>query len=181
MARDGGGIGGLVTLGLVGLAGYLFWPQISSLLGIGAAAAVPAGGTAPPATPSGGATPAVPAAPAPPPKPAFSQLDAVYGQMLAAAVADYQAGDRSNQLALINGVPQTTWSAWNYFLNKVAPAVGALPGYQDVTGQTDLNVPMTGPQYWAVMAPWLTTNRGFSGLGVFAGLAGLAFRGRAGR
>lgn len=179
MAKDGGS-GGIITLGLLGVGAYIFWPQISSFLGIGApaAAAAPAGGT--PAAPAGtpGAPPLQPVGPA---KPAFSQLDAVYGQLIAAAVADYQRGDRQNQLAVINGVPQTTWNAWNYFLNKVAPSIGNLPGYQDVTGQTDLNVAMTGPQYWSVMAPWLTANRGFSGIGVFAGLAGLAYRGMGGR
>ena len=176
MARDGGA-GGLITIGAVGLLVYLFWPQISSFLGIGTAAAAPAAGGAgaPAGTAAAGGT-AAPAAAAPT-APAFSQLDAVYTQLIQAAVSDYNAGDRQNQLSLVGGQPQTTWNAWNFFLARVAPAIGSLPDYKTVTGQADLNVPMPGPQYWAVMAPWLTKNKGFSGLGVYAGLAGIAYRG----
>ncbi len=97
-------------------------------------------------TPSAPATPAG-AAP-PPPNPnaitGANTLDGVYARMVAAA--------------------------WNAYLTGVMPAgfvapdpmpifQAAVPGFDRSTNL------LTAGQYWAVMAPWLKTNAGLSGLG----------------
>ena len=110
------------------------------------------------APPSGGAPPP-PAGP-----PAFNSLVATGQRVNTAAIQDYQGGDRSNQLTVTSGVPSTTFNAWNYFLQKQTN-FSDLPNYQTLTGQPDPNVPMTFAQYWQLIAPWLGTNKGMSGLG----------------
>jgi hypothetical protein len=82
----------------------------------------------------------------------------------AAAVLDYAGGDRSNQLSVTGGVPSTTWSAWNFFLAKQTNFTD-LPDYPTVTGQPDTGQPMSFGQYWQLISPWLTKNKGMSGLG----------------
>jgi hypothetical protein len=120
------------------------------------------------ATPASGATGGAPASSTPAP-PAFSQLDSLFTQLVAAATAASKAGNTANQLAIVNGVTQTTFSAWNYFLAQIAPTLGALPDFQSLANQPDLNTPLTAPQYWALISPWLKSNKGLSG-GVFSGL-----------
>lgn len=161
MARDsGGGFATVLWLAAFGGAGYLFYRWYQSQ-------AVPAAAPAPIPTTTAAANSTAPQ----PSTPAFSQLDAVYLEMVQAAINDAKAGDTSNKLALVNGQPQTTWAAWGYFLNKVNSSLGSnLPSFQDLTGQVDLNLAITAPQYWSLMAPWLAKNKGLSGLGFYGGL-----------
>jgi hypothetical protein len=91
-------------------------------------------------------------------------LLATGNRVQAAAVSDYTGGDRSNQLSVTSGIPSTTWNAWNYFLQKQTNFPD-LPTYQTVTGQPDTGQPMTFGQYWQLISPWLTANKGMSGLG----------------
>ena len=130
----------------------------------------PAAGAAPPA--GGGTAPA--AGP-----PAFNSLVSTLNRTAAAAIQDYQGGDRSNQLTVTGGVPSTTWNAWNYFLQKQTN-FSDLPTYQQVTGQPDTGQPMTIMQYEQLIGPWLTANHGMSGLGWY-GYNGMGWHGGAAR
>ena len=81
-----------------------------------------------------------------------------------AAITDFKAGDRNNQLDLVGtGDAKTTWNAWNYFLGQQT-GFSDLPDYTTLTGQPDPNVPMASAQFWQLIAPWLTKNHGLSGL-----------------
>jgi hypothetical protein len=97
-------------------------------------------------------------------------LLATGNRVAAAAIQDYQGGDRSNQLTVSGGMPSTTFSAWNYFLQKQTNFPD-LPSYTSLTNQPDPNVPMTFAQYWQLISPWLTANKGMSGLGWHGGAA----------
>ena len=119
---------------------------------------IPAPGAAPAAA---GAGPPASAAAGPP---AFNSLLNTGQRVQAAAILDYQGGDRSNQLSVTSGTPSTTWSGWNFFLNKQT-AFTDLPDYKTVTGQPDTGQAMTFGQYWQLISPWLTANHGMQGLG----------------
>ena len=181
MAKSSGG-GELITLGLIGIGAYIFWPTISSWFGLtSSAAATTTSTTGTGTSTTGTSTSSTSSSTAQP----SQQLDQAYTAMVAAATAS-AAGCVSNgsyancpnSLSVVNGNPQTTWSAWNYFLAQVASSLaGKLPGYQTVTGNQDLNLPMTAAVYWGYMGPWLAANQpGLSGLGMLAGLGLIARR-----
>jgi hypothetical protein len=153
MAKDGGP--NIVMLLLLGGAAYVAYQFFFSSASAASSSATP--------------TPALPPAPNIPQVP--GQLASLFNNVVAAATKDAMGGDKANQLTLQNGVPQTTWDAWNYFMGKVAPNLTGLPAYQDATGNQDPGLPLTPSQYWAVMGPWLTKNKGLSG--AMAGLGAL--------
>ena len=145
----------LIKALLFGGGAYLLWRTgiLSSISG--GIIPSPVAGVAPPAAGGGAAPPAGP--------PAFNSLLVTGQRTQAAALLDYQGGDRSNQLSVAGGVPSTTWNAWNYFLAKQTNFTD-LPPYSTVTGQPDPNVPLTFGQYWQLISPWLTKNHGMSGV-----------------
>jgi hypothetical protein len=157
----------LIKALLFGAGGYLLWRTGILTAVSGGIIPSPVAGAAPP--PAGGA----PSAPTGPP--AFNSLLVTGQRVQSAALLDYQGGDRSNQLQILSGQPATTWNAWNFFLAKQTN-FSDLPDYTTVTGQPDPNVPMTFPQYWQLISPWLTKNHGMTG----APLYGMGWSGQAG-
>ena len=171
--------GKLITLALVAGGGYLAWRWYENTYGAAAvAAATPAAASSAPAAttaPAGTAAPA--AAPATPS--VFNSLDAVYSGLQAAATSagiNTSTGVGPNNQAIDS-------NGWNYYLAQVwasggtysLPKGGQLPGglFPGTDGQ-----PMSLATYWATMAPWLSSNQGLAGLGLFGALAGLASRNR---
>lgn len=154
----------LIKALLLGGGAYLLYKTgvLSSLTG--GLVPAPSGGL--PAG-SSGTSSAIPAGP-----PAFNSLVSTGQRVNQAALTDYLNGDRSNQLSVGNGVPSTTFAAWNYFLAQQT-AFTDLPDYPTVTGQPDTGQPMTFSQYWQLISPWLTKNHGLQGLGQIMGLAGM--------
>lgn len=115
-------------------------------------------------------TPAVTVSPSPQPGPIQTQglqtrvLDKMYQDMVSQASSSGDpaiSGSGDNTLA--SG--PSPWSVWNWYLIAVS-GQATLPDYFGVTGQTDPNTPLTAAQYWALMKPWLMSNRGLSGLGL---------------
>ena len=153
---------GMLPILLIGGAGVVFWLWKSQ-----SSAAV-----TPPATPSGSGPPPPPAAPsAPPATPGPTALDKLYTAMVNAATVSAQGGNTANLLSYKNGTVSASFSAFNYFLAQVG-GFSDLPDYFTATGgKTDPNTAMTSAQYWGVISPWLKTNKGYSGLGVYGGLA----------
>ena len=126
----------LVTAGLILGGGYVAYKSgVLSSFGIG--------------------TPTAPATPAPaPPDPnkivGANTLDGVYAKMVAAG----------NKTDTIDG--------WNWVLMQVIPnftAPDPMPLFTAATPGFDRSQLISPGQYWAVMAPWLKTNQGLSGLG----------------
>ena len=148
----------LIKAILFGAGGYLLWRTgiLSSV----------SGGIIP--SPVTGAAPPAGAAPAAAGPPAFNSL-AVTGQRVqAAAILDYQHGDRSNLLSVTDGVPSASWDAWNYFLNAQTNFPD-LPDYTTVTGQPNTGQALTFAQYWQLISPWLTKNKGMTGIQAWRG------------
>jgi hypothetical protein len=145
------GSSGLIKVGLIAGAAYLAYRQgWLSMLGIGA----PTAAAAAPAA----ASPAAPATPVNPITGA-NTLDGIYQRMIASAGSISQGVD-----------------AWNSYLatagNLTPPDpmpifTAAVPGF-------DRSQLLTGPQYWAVMAPALKSQLGLSGLGFYGGLGAIA-------
>jgi hypothetical protein len=48
--------------------------------------------------------------------------------------------------------------------------------FNNVSGDDQNN--LTAAQYWAVMAPWLSSTAGLSGLGIYGGLGAIVRRNR---
>lgn len=101
----------------------------------------------------------------PPPDPnaikGANSADGIYAQLVTAA----QKGEGTTSLNV---------DQWNYYLAQVAPQLGAPPNPADVFGSISgfSHTQLLSPsQYWAVMAPWLKTNRGLSGVGLMGRLA----------
>jgi hypothetical protein len=169
--------GKVLLLGAVGVGGYLAYKWYT-----GQPVALVSGSTAP-ATSAGGsvstvATPAAPvttapvasvlAAPAAP-----SALDTMYAALKNQAASDaFFTGSGDSLTASVDH--------WNYYLAQLVPAGVTIPAglFSNVAGDDPNN--LTAAQYWAVMAPWLSSNAGLSGLGMFGGLGALvrAHRGR---
>lgn len=103
-----------------------------------------------------GSSPAAAVTPAAPTGVAFNSLDQIY-QRLAAAV----------------GTAQYTADGFNVYLAQQLAAGVAAPDPAAVFTAAGWNreAPMTLAQYWAGVAPYLKTNMGLSGLGVYGGLA----------
>lgn len=89
-------------------------------------------------------------------------LDGLYNRMVA--------------LASKAGITTTGPDGWTYYLAETG-LVSGLPDPAQVFPGVDRSVAMTPPQYWAGMSAWLKANKGFSGLGIFGGLAGLIYGG----
>jgi hypothetical protein len=163
--------GKLLTLGLVGVGGYLAYRWYT-----GQPAALVSGSTAAatPAAPAGASvstvvTPAAPvtAAPAAPAAPASpSSLDAMYATLKNQAASDaFFTGSGDSLTASVDH--------WNYYLGQLVPAGVTIPAglFSNIGGDDPNN--LTAAQYWAVMAPWLSSNAGLSGLGIYGGLGAL--------
>jgi hypothetical protein len=146
---------------LIAVGGYLAYKWYSGQQTT--AAVPPAPGTSPGTPPPAGS-------PAPTPPPASPSADNLYMQVVADATADAKAGDTSNGLAIVNGQVQVTFSGWNYFTARRGGFTD-LPDYATISGQQNPGPVMTGPQYWNLMAPWLKTNKGLTG--ILSGLGAL--------
>ena len=96
---------------------------------------------------------------APPGPVGYNTLDAIYGRMVTAAAAPGEG----------YGADQ-----WNYFLAQVSNITPPDPTdvFSSVPGFDRSKNLMSAMEYWAVMAPYLKSKMGLSGLGVFGGLAG---------
>jgi hypothetical protein len=139
------GMNTLIKVGLIGGAAYLVYKQgWLAQLGIGA----PAPAAAQPST----------GVPAPGPV-GYNTLDAIYGRMVTAAAAP-SAGYNADQ--------------WNYFLAQVSNITppDVMDVFSSVPGFDRSKNLMSAMEYWAVMAPYLKSKMGLSGLGIFGGLAG---------
>jgi hypothetical protein len=157
MAKDGGG--SILTLLLLGGAAYVAYQYFFASTSAAQASGTPASGT-----------PATPATPVAPTNPSTGQLASLFSQLQQAGQTTAQTAASSN-IGIVNGSVQATWSAWNNLLTKVAPSLTGLPAYSDVANQPDLNLEMSASQYWSLMGPWLTKNKGLSG--AMAGLGAL--------
>jgi hypothetical protein len=127
-----------------------------------------------------GTTVATPAAPVAPVQvglqvasAAPSSLDAMYATLKNQAASDaFFTGSGDSLTASVDH--------WNYYLAQLVPAGVTIPAglFSNVAGDDPNN--LTAAQYWAVMAPWLRSNAGLSGLGIYGGLGALvrAHRGR---
>lgn len=143
---------GFIKIGLIGAAAYLAYKQgWLSMLGIGApAAAVVA--------------PVPVVVPNPNTITGSNSLDSIY-----------------TRIATASGLPAAglTVDTWGWYLNNELAAVGKVA--PDPMGPFTAAVPnfdraqlITGPQYWAVMAPALKLQLGLSGLGFYGGLGAVA-------
>lgn len=124
--------------------------------GGGAAIQTPAGPAMPPG-PSSPSTPTTPTAPT------FNSLDAIYARVQAAAGSTSQTPDQ-----------------FNFYLNQQLPSGKTAPDPTAVFTQSgfDRTQSMTIANWWGAVAPWLQSNYGLSGLGMFGGLGALARRAR---
>jgi hypothetical protein len=194
MAKDSGAAGTIITVVVVGGVAYLLYTWYSASATAAASSATTATGTTTPSPTQAGTTPATttpstttaaplhPLLPQRPTSPSTSggSLDATYTQLIQVATANAPAtGIGVNLIQLVSGQPQMTFSAWNYYLAQIT-GISDLPDYQTVAGVPDPNTAITGPAYWALMAPWLQANAGMSGLGIFGGLGALAMQAKRG-
>lgn len=178
--QESSSFGTILTLGVIGIGAYFIYEWFFSTPAVTATPApaqtptLPAALPSPSSQPVGG--PSAPAVSVPAPPTGSGSLDVLYSQLTSAATSAAPAsGVGANDLQLVNGQPQTTFSGWNYFLLQADPSVGSLPTYQQVTGQTDPNSAMPGAQYWGIISPWLSKNvPGLAGLGFFGGLGFVA-------
>ena len=124
-------------------------------------------------TPATAATPAAPVTPTPVTPAAPSALDTMYASLKNQAASDsFFTGSGDARTGSVDH--------WNYYLAQLVPAGVTIPGglFSNVAGDDPNN--LTAAQYWAVMAPWLASNAGLSGLGMYGGLGAIvrAYRGR---
>jgi hypothetical protein len=151
-------VGTLVKWGLIGGAVYLayeyfFAAPVTAAPVTTTALLPPPAVTPPPATPPA----------APPPTSSYDTAAALFTRITALAQAD--------------NVTQASQSpdAWNvYFVNAGGPQIinGSLPDPTVIFGSHN---PVTLAQWWAATSAWLATNKGLTGLAVYAGLGRLAF------
>lgn len=144
------GLGVLLGVGILGYLAYrsgLFGPVAAS-------------------TPSipGPLNPAAPVVPSAASNSAV-QLATLYAQIVSMATNAARSGVTLNQLAVRNGVVYASFDAWNYYLGQLVP--WTLPGYRDLTKTPDPGTAISSQAYWLLMAPWLSSNHGLSGLGVY--------------
>lgn len=142
---------GMIKLGLVAAVAYYAYSQgWFSALGISPAAATPAPTPTPTPNPN-----AITGA---------NSLDAIYTRLIVAAPSGSHGVDD-----------------WDYYLNAQLGPLGKtapdpMPIFQAAVPNFDRSQAITGPQYWAVMAPALKTQLGMSGLGLYGGLGALMRR-----
>ena len=121
------------------------------------------------ATPA--ATPAAPVTPTPVTPAAPSALDTMYASLKNQAASDsFFTGSGDARTGSVDH--------WNYYLAQLVPAGVTIPGglFSNVAGDDPNN--LTAAQYWAVMAPWLSSTAGLSGLGIYGGLGAIVRRNR---
>ena len=99
--------------------------------------------------------------------PVNKTLDDIYASLKAAAAPD----------AFFSGSGDSLTSSvdhWNVYLQRLVST--PIPGgmFAGVSGDDSNN--LTAAQYWAVMAPWVASTTGLSGLGVYGGLGALTRR-----
>lgn len=114
----------------------------------------------PSAAAAGAAAPAIPAT-ATPVAPALPSLDVLFARMVAASTGDS---------AIVSGMASP--DVWNSYLMQVYPAVGTLPDPTIQFGPRPMPA-VTAATYWTVMAVYLKTHFGLSGIGRF-GLGAVA-------
>jgi hypothetical protein len=168
----------ILLLGGLGIGAYLLWNWLTTPTTATATPSVPQTPTMPQALPAG--TSSISAATQPATATAGPSLDSLYASLIQVATQNApKTGVGPNQIQLLSGQPQMTFSAWNYYLAQVDPSLTNLPTYQTVAGSPDPNTAISGPVYWGLMSPWLSANKGLSGLGFYGGLgAYLIARGR---
>jgi hypothetical protein len=142
-----------MTLLLVAGGGFVLYEMFMKP----AAATAPAA-TTPTPTPTPIPTPTVTL----PTVPAFNSLDQIYARVKAAAPAS------------------ATPDQFNFYLNQQLPSGKSAPDPTAVftTAGFDRTQAMTIANWWGAVAPWLQSNYGLSGLGMFGGLGALARRAR---
>ena len=156
----------ILLIGGLGVGGYFAYQWYQKTYGTAAAAT-----TATP-TPSASTQSPAPLSPQPQqPAPSSvaattSALDALYAQLKSAVATD----------ALFSGSGDSRTGSvdhWNYYLQQIV-GTPQIPGgmFANVSGLDPNN--LTAAQYWMLMAPWVASNKGLSGLGVFGGLGSLA-------
>ena len=93
-----------------------------------------------------------------------SGLDAMYQSLKAAAAPDAFFSGSGDSLS-------SSVDHWNVYLQRLVST--PIPGgmFSNVSGDDSNN--LTAAQYWAVMAPWVASTTGLSGLGIFGGLGAL--------
>lgn len=175
MAQSGGGMDSLITLGILGVAGYFIYEMFFAP----AATAAPAATTAAPATSGTTTTPAAgstttsstPASTstttAAATTPANS-LNAIFTSILNLIQNTYQ--DTTNFTGSGSSLTGTPYH-FNVYLQLAAPSGATIPDVGTVFG-TSASSPMTAAAYWNLMGPALAAanpSLGLSGLG----LAGL--------
>jgi hypothetical protein len=175
MAKENAGGGGMVTVLLLGAAAYLAYEYFFSSTAATTTTPAPAQPTSPtttaqPATSSTTSTTATTSTTTSPAATAGT-LAAMYKQLVTAlqsAVGGDPTLSGSGDSILASG--NSPWSVMNYYLGQVSGYTN-LPAYQTVTGNADPNSPITVQAYWALISPWLTSNKGLSGIaGVMRGL-----------
>jgi hypothetical protein len=158
----------LLMIGGLGVGGYLAYQWYQK--NYGATVAAPAAAASAAAASSPTAAASVPASAS---AAAARPLDSIY-QALAAAAS---AGGVNPATGVSSAGQNIDSNGWNWYLSSVysLPGGAALPGglFPGTDGQ-----PMTLAAYWGVMAPWLASTQGLSGLGIFGGLGAIAARSR---
>jgi hypothetical protein len=154
----------LVMIGGLGVGGYLAYQWYQKNYGAVVAPAAAPAATAAASSPAAATSAAAPA-------PAARSLDSIY-QALAAAAS---AGGVNPATGVSSQGQNIDSNGWNWYLSSVytLPGGAVLPGglFPGTDGQ-----PMTLAAYWGVMAPWLASSQGLSGLGTFGGLGAIAAR-----
>lgn len=136
--------GTIIKLGLIAGAGWLLWDWFAGQ----------AQASATPASPS----PATPGASTPPAS--NGQLTSTFTALVNAAnTANPQS---SNPTMWVNGSLVLNGDQWNYYLAQVVPNLTP-PDAVAMFGARP-QTPFTAATYWAQVGPWLTTNKGMSGV-----------------
>jgi hypothetical protein len=181
MAKENAGGGGMVTVLLLGAAAYLAYEYF---FGSTTATTVPVAPTTTPPNPTtttttsgsgttvASSTPITTTTTQTTTTPVSSgTLAAMYKSLVAklqASVGGDPVLSGSGDSILASG--PSPWSVLNYYLAAVSGYTN-LPDYQGATGNTDPNTPITVQAYWALISPWLTSNKGLSGIqGIMRGL-----------
>lgn len=167
------GMGKLLTLGGVAVAAYFVYewlfptPAASTTTASSPATSTTTTGTAA----AGGATSTAAQT---------TTIASVYSLLLAKVT-------NSNDPAVqtVGGVPSATPDVFNFYLAQVFTPTGSSPdgwppNVLQVFPGVDRTQAMSITTYWAGISSYLSASMGMSGLGVFAGLAGLAAMSRGG-
>jgi len=182
MAKQESSLGTVLTIGALGVGGYFLWNWLTTPTATTAAPAPAPSPTMPQSSPVGsnvtGTNPPLTTTvgPTTTAQVGAQALDNLYNQLIALGTQNAPAtGVGANNIQLVNGQLQMNFSAWNYYLAQIDPGLPTLPDYQTVAGSPDPNTAISGPAYWSLMSPWLSSNApGLSGLGFFGGLGAVS-------